>query len=163
IARRVGVLGIGMGAIAASQAFHSVDEVKCLVLDSIYDNIPRKYTEDIVVEWPFLAFSRPVLSQGLALNMRVFLRVPSTNLDLPAGMSKLYPKALVFVEKAPLNERVRILYEAAKEPKELLQLQETASNELIGEAREKYCSQVEIKIKEYLPPVSSDKTMDLTK
>jgi pimeloyl-ACP methyl ester carboxylesterase len=163
IARRIGVLGVGMGAIAASQAFQSVDEVKFLILDSIYEDISTRYADAIIVEWPFLAFSKPVLAQGLDLNFRHLFRIPSTDLNLSATMPKLYPKVLLFVDKTPPANNVLALYKSAREPKELLQMQETAAGELIGETRDTYNRQIEEKIKKYLPPVSNEKTLEIGK
>lgn len=163
IARRVGVLGVGMGAIAASEAFNSVDEVKCIILDSIYESIPSKYTDEIITEWPFLSFSRPFLLKGVDWNIKQILKIPTTDLALADKMPKLYPKAVIFVEKEPLNDHVKALYEAAREPKELLQMEATAEDELIGEAREKYTLQLEEMVRKYLPSVSDEKTLELSR
>ncbi len=161
ISHRFAVLGVGMGAIAVAKAFHSVDEVKCVLLDSIYDNVAAQHTKDIIVEWPFLMFTEPVMIKAVDLNLQQILRVPTTRLNLTVQVSRLYPKAVVFIEREPVNSSVRALYDAAREPKELLQLEDTAAGELIGKARETYNIEVEQKIKKYLPPVNSQKELEL--
>jgi len=161
ISHRFAVLGVGMGGIASAKAFNSVEEVKCVLLDSIYDDVPGKYADDIIHEWPFLSFSKPVLSGAIALNLKHLLRIPTTNLNLPVQMSRLYPKAVVFIEKDPINAQVRALYEAAREPKELLNLNDTAAGELIGTDRETYNLEVEQKIKKYLPPSNNERTLEI--
>src|SRR3972149_9041973 len=163
ISRRIAVVGVGMGAIAASQAVRTVDEVKFLVLDSVYDNIPSKFSEEIITELPFLSFTRPVLAGAVALNLRQMLRLSSTDLGLDSQMAALYPKAILFVESKPLRSEAKALYEAAKEPKELLQMKETATGELIGEDRQMYSSQLIDKIHQYLPAVSHQKTLEISK
>ena len=163
ISHRFAVLGVGMGAIASAKAFNSVDEVKVVLLDSIYDDVASKYTDEIIHDWPFLGFTHPVMVTAVDLNLKQMLRIPTTNLNLPVQMSRLYPKAVVFIEKEPLNQNVRALYEAAREPKELLHLPDTAAGELIGEARATYNREVEQKIKKYLPPSSNEKTLELPK
>lgn len=161
ISHRFAVLGVGMGAIASAKAFNSVEEVKCVLLDSIYDDVPGKYADEIIHEWPFLAVSKPVMSKAIGLNLEQLLDIPSTDLNLPVQMSRLYPKAVVFIEREPLNDSVRALYEAAREPKELLHLKDTAAGELIGPDRETYNIEVEQKIKKYLPPSNNEKTLDI--
>ena len=163
ISHRFAVLGVGMGAIASAKAFNSVDEVKVVLLDSIYDDVADKYTREIIHEWPFLAVSRPVMAKAVDMNLKRMLRIPTTNLNLPVQMARLYPKAVIFIEKEPLNDPVRQLYDAAREPKELLHLQDTAAGELIGESRERYNTEVEEKIKKYLPPTRGEKTLELPK
>ena len=79
--------------------------------------------------------------------------------DLPA----LYPRAVLFAEKNPPSETARKLYEAAKEPKELLQLGETASGELMGESKIKYKQELLVKILEYFPPQTDQQTLELPK
>jgi hypothetical protein len=101
--------------------------------------------------------------RAVDLNLKQMLRIPTTDLNLRVQMSRLYPKAVVFIEKEPLSENVRQLYEAAREPKELLHLQDTAAGELIGEARVTYNREVEEKIKKYLPPSNNEKTLELPK
>ena len=163
ISHRFAVLGVGMGAIASAKAFNSVDEVKVVLLDSIYDDVADKYTREIIHEWPFLAVSRPVMVKAVDMNLKQMLRIPSTNLNLPVQMARLYPKAVIFIEKDPLSDHVRQLYDSAREPKELLHLPDTAAGELIGAARETYNNEVEQKIKKYLPPSNNEKTLDLPK
>lgn len=163
IGRRIGVLGVGMGAVAASRALQSVDEVKLVVFDSIYENIPGRYAERLVEDYPILANVRPVLNAGFDWNLRLLLRVPTTEQHLDQEMPRLYPKTLLFVEKKPARPEVVALYESAREPKELLQLGETAADELIGDARQIYTQQLIEKIGKYLPPVSNDKTIELPK
>jgi len=163
ISHRFGVLGVGMGAIASAKAFNSVEEVKCVLLDSIYDNVPAKYADDIIQEWPILSFSRPVMAIAVGFNIKQILRIPSTDLNLPVQMPRLYPRAVVFIEKDPLSDRVRALYEAAREPKELLILNDTAAGELIGPDRENYNTEVEQKIRKYLPISNNERTLDIPK
>jgi pimeloyl-ACP methyl ester carboxylesterase len=161
ISHRFAVLGVGMGAIAAAKAFNSMDEVKVILLDSIYDDVAAKYADEIIHDWPFLSFSHPVMVKAIDLNLKQMLRIPTTNLNLPVQMPRLYPKAVIFIEKEPLSDGVRALYEAAREPKELLHLPDTAAGELIGPSREKYNTEVEQKIKKYLPASSNEKSVDV--
>jgi pimeloyl-ACP methyl ester carboxylesterase len=163
ISHRFAVLGVGMGAIASAKAFNSVDEVKILLLDSIYEDVAAKYTDEIIHEWPFLALSQPLMVEAVDINLKQMLRIPTTDLNLSVQMSRLYPKAVIFIEKEPLTQEVRSLYEAAREPKELLDLPDTAAGELIGEAREIYNREVEAKIKKYLPPSNPEKILELPK
>jgi len=163
ISHRFAVLGVGMGAIASAKAFNSVEEVRCVLLDSLYDDIPAKYAEKIIHQWPFLSFSQPLLTKAVGLNLKEMLNIPSTELNLPVQMSRLYPKAVVFIEKEPLNDRIRALYDAAREPKELLRLKDTAAGELIGPDRETYNKEVEQEINKYLPISSNEKTLAIPK
>ena len=163
ISHRFAVLGVGMGAIASAKAFNSVEEVKCVLLDSIYADVPARYATEIVNQWPFLSFSQPVLAAAISLNLKQMLRIPTTDLNLPVQMSRLYPKAVVFIEKEPLNSSVRALYEAAREPKELLTLKDTAAGELIGPDRDTYNTEVEQKIRKYLPISNNERTLDIPK
>jgi uncharacterized protein len=163
ISHRFAVLGVGMGAIASAKAFNSVEEVKGVLLDSIYDDVPAKYANEIIHQWPFLSFSQPIMTKAISLNLEQMLHIPSTNLNLSVQMARLYPKAVVFIEKEPLNDRVRALYESAREPKELLNLKDTAAGELIGTDRETYNTEVEQKIRKYLPPSSNERTLDIPK
>lgn len=162
IERRVAVLGIGMGAIAASKASKSADEVKFVILDSIYEDISFRCTEQIKTEWPFLSFAGPFLSRAVDWNLRQILGIPDTELGLAGRMPALYPKTVLYVEKKPLRDDVKALYEATKEPKELIQLDETASGELIGDLRLKYTREIETKILEYLPAIGSGQTLELS-
>jgi pimeloyl-ACP methyl ester carboxylesterase len=159
ISHRFAVLGVGMGAIASAQAFNSVEEVKCVLLDSIYDNVPDVYADELIQEWPPLSFARPVLSEAIAINLKQMLRIPTTDLNLSLQMPRLYPRAVVFIEKDPLKADVRALYEAAREPKELLILKDTAAGELIGPERDTYNTEVEQKIRKYLPISSNERTL----
>jgi len=133
------------------------------LLDSLYDDIPAKYAEKIIHQWPFLSFSQPLLTKAVGLNLKEMLNIPSTELNLPVQMSRLYPKAVVFIEKEPLNDRIRALYDAAREPKELLRLKDTAAGELIGPDRETYNKEVEQEINKYLPISSNEKTLAIPK
>ncbi len=163
VERRVGILGIGMGAIAACKASKVADEVKLVILDSIYENIPAKTSETIFTGWKFIEPARPVILQVTEWNLRWILKVSTTQLSLEKGLPLLYPRAVVFVEKKPLRADVKELYEAAREPKELLQLDETAGGDLIGEARVVYEVQIAQKIRKYLPPVVKEQVMELSK
>jgi pimeloyl-ACP methyl ester carboxylesterase len=163
ISHRFAVLGVGMGAIASAKAFNSVEEVKCVLLDSIYDNVPAKYAGDMLNQWPFLSFSQPILSAAISINLRQMLSIPTTDLNLPVQMARLYPKAVIFIEKEPLDPSVRALYEAAREPKELLTLKDTAAGELIGPERDTYNTEVEQKIRKYLPISNNERTLDIPK
>src|SRR5262249_60702267 len=97
--RRMGFLGGGMGAIAAIRGCQSVDEVKFLILDSAYDNIPERVTNDLLSEWPpFLAFIHPTVTRAVDWNLRDMLHLQSTNLDLQKGVASLYPRPLLFVD-----------------------------------------------------------------
>ena len=161
IARRIVVIGIGMGAIAAAENLNAIDEVKMIVFDSIYESIPSRSSEEILAELPFLTFARPLLVRAVGLNLKQLVHISSVDLRLQHKMAALYPKAVVFVEKKPLRAEVKTLYDAAKEPKEILQMAETASGELIGEDRQKYNSQLIEKIHQLLPPVSNQKTLEI--
>jgi pimeloyl-ACP methyl ester carboxylesterase len=161
IGRRIGIMGVGMGAVAAAQSFHSVDEVKLVLLDSISENIPSRFGEELISDYPFLSLVRPVLVRGLQLTMAQALHLETTNLELPIRMRVLYPKAVVFIEKKPVRKEVVALYNAAREPKELLQVEEAASGELLGSARDDYDRQVEEKVFKYLPLVNHERTLEL--
>ncbi|HET6267697.1 MAG TPA: alpha/beta fold hydrolase [Acidobacteriota bacterium] len=162
IDRRMGVLGVGMGAIAAIRGCQSVDEVKFLILDSVYDNIPERVTNDLLSEWPpFLAFIHPTVTRAVDWNLRDMLHLQSTNLDLQKGVASLYPRPLLFVDHNPLSQNARDLYEAAKEPKEMFQMKETASDDLVGTSREEYNNQLWDKIQKYLPAVKEEQTLEI--
>jgi pimeloyl-ACP methyl ester carboxylesterase len=163
VERRVGVLGIGMGAIAACKAGRVADEVKLVILDSLYENIPAKASETIFSGWSFVRPARPVILQVTDWNMRWILGVPSTQLHLEKELPLLYPRAVVFVEKKPLRPEVKALYESAREPKELLQLDETAAGDLIGDDRKEYEDLVAENVRKYLPPIVKEQIMDLSK
>jgi pimeloyl-ACP methyl ester carboxylesterase len=160
---RIGVLGIGMGAIAAIQTCGEVDSVKFVILDSVYDDIPTQLSEKITAEYPFVQFAEPALLYAVSLNMRPVTGVTSNRMNLEEMMPKLYPKPVLFVEATPLSPGARRLYDATKEPKELIQLGETASGELLGDVRERYKNEVEAKILQYFPPSLTQQTIEIMK
>lgn len=162
IEKRIGVLGIGMGAIAALKASPDVDEVKFVAVDSIYGNISERHAAELILEFPYLKFiPPPLLSRAVDLNLRLILNTSNVSPNLMATMPTLYPKPILFVEHNPPNEYATLLYAEAKEPKELIQLGETASGELTGEVRERYKDELEKKISKYLPPVVQNTTIEL--
>ncbi len=161
IEQRFGVLGIGMGALAAAEACEKLDEVKLLVFDSVYEDITDRVANTILQEMPLTRYVRPVLFYSVDWNLRSILDVKSTRMDLVHRMPKLYPKAVIFVEKQPLRPEVKTLYEAAREPKEVMQFRETAVGTLIGAQREEYARGLLEKINQYLPPVNSEPTIEL--
>lgn len=163
IQRRIGVLGIGMGAVAACRAGKVADEVKLVILDSIYESIPSKTTESLVSDWKFIEPVRPIVRTATEWNLRWMLKVPTTKLNLEEALPLLYPRPVVFVEKKPLRPETKRLYEAAREPKELLLLNETAGGDLIGDARKEYEVQLAQTIRKYLPPAVSGKVIELKK
>lgn len=160
---RIGVLGIGMGAIAAIQTCGDVDSVKFVILDSVYDDIPTQLSQKLTNEYPFVQFAEPALLYAVGLNMRPITGVRSEHMNLEEMMPKLYPKPVLFVEETPLSPGARRLYDATKEPKELIQLGETASGELIGDVRERYKNEIENKILQYFPPSQSQQTIEILK
>jgi len=160
---RIGVLGIGMGAIATIQTCGDVDSVKFIILDSVYDDIPMKLSQKIIEEYPFVQFAEPALLYAVGWNMRPITGTRSQHMNLEETMPKLYPKQVLFVEKNPLSPPARRLYDATKEPKELIQLGETASGELIGDVRERYKNEVEEKILQYFPPSLTQTTIEILK
>jgi hypothetical protein len=152
-----------MGAVAASQSsFHSVDEVKFLLLDSITENIPARFADELITDYPFLSLVRPVLLKGMELNMDQALHLKTTNMEWTTRMHALYPRAVVFVEEKPVRKEVVALYNAAREPKELLQVDVAADGELLGPARDEYNRQVGEKVLKYLPAVNHERTLELT-
>lgn len=162
IEKRIGVLGIGMGAIAALKASPDVDEVKFVALDSIYGNISERHAAELLMELPYLKFiPPPLLSRAVELNMRLILNTSNVSPNLMATIPTLYPRPILFVEHNPPDEYATLLYAEAKEPKELIQLGETASGELTGEVRERYKDELEKKISKYLPPVVQNTTIEL--
>ncbi|PWT91619.1 MAG: hypothetical protein C5B54_04975 [Acidobacteria bacterium] len=163
IAPRVAVFGIGMGAIAATEAASAADEVKFLILDSIYQDIPTRCTDGILTDWTMMKFARPFLIQMVEWNLKHGMKIPDTKLNLVKQMPQLYPKAVLFVEKNPLSPDSKALYDATKEPKELIQLGETAEGDLIGDARATYNKNVEMKIEKYFPPMNGEQTIELPK
>ena len=70
---------------------------------------------------------------------------------------------MLFVERTPLSPGARRLYDATKEPKELIQLGETASGELIGDVRERYKTEIGDKILQYFPPSLTQQTIEILK
>lgn len=164
IEKRIGVLGIGMGAIAALKASPDVDEVKFVALDSIYGNIPERHTTEMLEQFPFLnLLSRPLLAQAVDWNLRMKLNMSQVSPDLMKIIPTLYPRPILFVEHNPPNEYAKLLYAEAKEPKELIQLGETATGELTGDTRERYKDELEKKISKYLPTVVQSTTIELGK
>ncbi|HSE43176.1 MAG TPA: alpha/beta fold hydrolase [Acidobacteriota bacterium] len=160
---RIGVLGIGMGAIAAIRTCGSVESVKFLMLDSVYDDIPYKLSKEITQAYPFVNFAAPALMEATSWNMRPITGAQSSKLNLEELLPKLYPKPVLFVEKNPLSPSARRLYDAAKEPKELIQLGETASGELLGGVRDRYKNEIETKILQYFPPSLEQTTIEILK
>ncbi|MCI0417499.1 alpha/beta fold hydrolase, partial [bacterium] len=160
---RIGVLGIGMGAIATIQTCGDVDSVKFIILDSVYDDIPMKLSQKIIGEYPFVQFAEPALLHAVGWNMRPITGTGSQHMNLAETMPKLYPRPVLFVEKNPLSPPARRLYDATKEPKELIQLGETASGELIGEVRERYKNEIEDKILQHFPPSLTQQTIEILK
>jgi pimeloyl-ACP methyl ester carboxylesterase len=162
IGRRVGVLGVGTGAVAASQAFHSVDEVKLVLLDSISANIPSRFADELISDYPFLSLVRPVLVEAYALNLKQVLSLDTTDMHWKTRMRALYPKTVVFIEQKPVPKEVVELYDAAREPKELLEVVVAADGELLGPARDEYNRQVSEKVLKYLPAVNHERTLELS-
>jgi hypothetical protein len=158
---RIGVLGIGMGAIATIKASGSVESVKFLMFDSVYDDVPSRLSERITDEYPFMHFATPALLHATAWNMGRVTGAPSRNLNLEEMMPKLYPKPVLFVEKNPLSPSARRLYDATKEPKELIQLGETASGDMIGDVKDRYKNEIETKILQYFPPSLDQATIEI--
>ena len=161
IEKRLGVLGVGMGALAAAQACEKLDQVKIVILDSIYEDVSERVTKTIVEEVPATRYIRRALLYSVDWNLRSILDVPSTKTDLARRLARLYPKAVIFVEHKPLRPEVKALYDATKEPKELMQFDETATGTLIGDVRQEYSTSLLEKIHQYLPPVSSEPTIEL--
>lgn len=161
VEQRFGVLGIGMGALAAAQACEKLDEVKLLMFDSLYEDITDRVANTIMQEAPLTRYVRPLLFRSVDWNLRSLLDVQSTRMDLANRLPKLYPKAVVFIEKVPLRPEVKKLYEAAREPKEVMQFQETAVGTLMGKQREEYTRGLMDKINQYLPPVNTTPTIEL--
>jgi len=161
IGRRIGILGIGMGAMAATEASVAADEVKFVILDSIYGDILSRCTDQVLQQWPMFSFARPFLLRAIDWNMKRIFDVPDSKPELLKQMPKLYPRAVLFVEKDPLNDYSKKLYDATTEPKELIQLKETAEGELIGDRRTNYNDQVEEQIEKYFPAESNEQTMTL--
>jgi hypothetical protein len=161
IGRRIGIMGVGMGAVAASQSFHAVDEVKLILLDSITESIPARFTDELITDYPFLSLVRPALLKGIEFNMDQAFHLKTTNMQWTTRMRALYPKAVVFVEEKPVRKEVVALYDAAREPKELLQVDVAADGELLGPARDEYNRQVGDKVLKYLPAVNHERTLEL--
>jgi hypothetical protein len=91
------------------------------------------------------------------------LNMSQVSPDLMKIIPTLYPKPILFVEQNPPNEYAKLLYAEAKEPKELIQLGETAAGELTGDTRERYKDELEKKIAKYLPTVVQSTTIELEK
>jgi pimeloyl-ACP methyl ester carboxylesterase len=163
IDRRVAVLGIGMGAIAATEACKGIDEVRFVILDSIYQDVTARCTDGVLQDFPFARFTQPVLIRAVDWNVKYILNIPSTRLDLVSRMPLLYPRPVLFVEGTPASDTARELYKATKEPKEMIQLGETASGELMGDSKERYKTELEKKILQYFPPENHEQTMELPK
>jgi len=161
IERKAAVLGVGMGAIAAIEGSSSVDEVKFVILDDLYPDISGKITDQLQKEWSVPAFAEPMLKRSVDWNLRQVLRVKSTDLKLLTKIPLLHPRSLLFVEKKPLGDDAKASYEAAKEPKEMLLLNETASGELLGKDRDAYNDQLWQEIQKYFPPLSHEQTLEL--
>jgi pimeloyl-ACP methyl ester carboxylesterase len=161
IGRRVGVLGVGMGAIAALDATEPVEEVRFIVFDSLVPDVAGSISNDLLKEWSIPLFAGPLLRRAVDWNLRRILKIPSTDLKLEQKLAALHPKSILFVEKKPLDESAKAFYEAAKEPKEMLVLNETAAGELIGSERDAYNDQLWQEIQKYFPPVSHEQTLEL--
>jgi pimeloyl-ACP methyl ester carboxylesterase len=161
IDKRMGVLGVGMGALAAAQISEKLDEVKIVVLDSVYEDISERVTNIIMDEAPFTRSLKPAMLSSVNWHLKSLLNVPSMRVNLLQKMPLLYPKAVVFVEKKPLRPEVKKLYESAREPKELLLLDETAVGPLIGKDRDEYSAALRQKIRQYLPPTSETTAIEL--
>jgi alpha/beta superfamily hydrolase len=164
IEKRIGVLGIGMGAIASAEACPDVDEVKYVMFDRIYTDIAKRHAAAILEDLPFLKIlTEPLFDQVLAMNMQVALREHSIHLNLEKRMPRLYPRPFFFFETNPPENTTVKLYEAAREPKELIQLGETATDDLTGDVRERYKIELEKKIQKYLPLVLKGTTLELSR
>lgn len=161
IGRRVAVLGIGMGAIAAAEACSRVDEVKLVLLDSIYDNIPQRVTDTMLSQWPAARYVGTALYKAVDWNLKLVLGLSKTTIDPGAGMSHLFHRPVVFIETTPPNPAALKLYQAAKEPKELLQLGETAADDLMGDSRSRYKEELQKEIRKYFPPVTDQTTLEI--
>jgi len=163
IEKRVGLFGIGMGAIAAINAASSSDEVKFVVLDSVYEDIGQRATKKMMADWPMIKFAEPVLIRGIEQNLKHQLDKETLDLHLARLLPSLYPKGILFIEREPLRPEVKALYDAAREPKEMLLLKDTAVGDLLGKDKDTYLQQVKDKIHKYLPPESEQPTLHLAR
>lgn len=161
IERRVAVLGIGMGAIAAVEASADVDEVKLVLLDSLYGDVSGRLIDEIRHEWRLPAFADPVLSRTADWNLRQILSIPSTDLNLAQKLGKLNPRTVVFVEKQPVSDAAKAFYGAAQEPKEMILVNATAMEELLGEEKGQYNTKLWEEIQKYFPAVSHEQILEL--
>ena len=163
IGRRIGVLGIGMGAVAAIQACKRVDETKLIILDSVYDEIPGRITDSMTSAWPARDVLRKALLPLADWNLRWSLKIDDTKMQLERDMPGLYPRAVLFAENNPPSAVALRLYNAAKEPKELLQMGVTASEDLMGDARTRYKDELLKKIMEYFPAANDQQMLEIAK
>lgn len=163
IGRRIGVLGIGMGAIAAARASSRVDEVKLVILDSIYSDVPERVANSLLADWPPGRVFWPALLKVVDWNLMYMLKLKDTRLNLAQSMPLLYNRPVVFVETTPPNGDALKLYDATKEPKELLQLGQTAADDLMGDARARYREEIQKEITKYFPPITDQQTLELPK
>jgi hypothetical protein len=153
-----------MGAIAAAEASPDVDEVKYVMFDQIYTDVARRHAAAILEDWPFLKIlAEPFFDQILAINLQLALGARSIQLNLEKRMPQQYPRPILFVETNPPSKTTVKLYEAAREPKELIQLGETATDDLTGDVRERYKIELEKKIQKYLPLVLKGTTLEITR
>lgn len=161
VERRVAVLGIGMGAIAAVKACPQVEEVKFMLLDSLYGDVSERLVDSIRHEWRLPPSMDRVFDRAADWNLREILSIPSTDLRLNDSLPKLYPRTVVFVERTPLSDQAKAFYEATKEPKEILQVKNTATEELLGDEKEQYNNKLWEEFQKYFPAVSNEQTLEL--
>lgn len=154
-ARRIGALGVGMGAYAVALAAHERTNIKALALDSIYPDIKFYFARHIFND---SEFGRKYLTFVPLLLYSAYFRVhPSSNNSADVLRSLSDRDILLIVEMGDrkmidINKELYLsMKETADSEKNLLELEQTLASSLYGDQKKKYEEEIINFFKTYLP------------
>jgi pimeloyl-ACP methyl ester carboxylesterase len=153
--RRMGILGVGMGAYSAVLAAHERESLKVLALDSIYPDIKFYFTRHMFKD---SEFGMGFLTFVPLLVYSAYFRVnPSSGkaYDILRGLTDRDILLLVEMGDRKLMNVNKDLYLSLKETrdseKNLLEMEQTLVSSLYGDQKKKYEEQIIQYFKTYLP------------
>lgn len=157
--RRIGIIGVGMGAHAAILAASERIEVRSLALDSPYANVGASFAGARLDEGTF----RTWLTRASLLIYNLMYRVDSTEESAALRIRGLADRDLLFLapkERPQVIVATRALYDSIPESKQhdknLIILPATRTTLLYGEDRARYDGSVLTFCRSYLPVVRAE-------
>jgi pimeloyl-ACP methyl ester carboxylesterase len=150
-AQHIGVVGVGMGAHAAILAGAERPQVRCLVLDSPYQDVATSFAAARLRSGTF----GPWLRRAATYLYDMVYRVNSTKESAVRRVASLADKNLLFLAPRGRAATTRAMYESVPESrrrdKNLLLLEATRTSALYGEDRARYDREVVGFLLSYLP------------